>query len=115
MTHAVDIDCIPTTSASTLEQEISTKRLLDKIPAEFVPFISPQYFTVMGHKLTVPNVLAGRRVALMSFEELCGNPLGSVDYIGKKLNTHLKIYFLYYITIGSIFLVAIMFTNFYYS
>ena len=42
----------------------------------------PYMFEVSGHKVCLPRTLAGRRVALATFDELCGQPLGSADYIG---------------------------------
>ena len=42
----------------------------------------PYMFEVSGRKVSLRRTLAGRRVALATFDELCGQPLGSADYIG---------------------------------
>ena len=38
-------------------------------------------FVAFGHLVTVPKVLLGRRVAMFTFQQICGEAYGSVDYI----------------------------------
>ena len=37
--------------------------------------------TVYGHKVTVPKVICGRKIAVFTFNELCATALGAADYI----------------------------------
>ena len=37
--------------------------------------------TVYGHKVKVPKVICGRKIAIFTFEELCSTALGAADYI----------------------------------
>jgi len=117
LSHVVDIDIDfdgTSTVSPSRSEEASTKRLLGKIPSEFGPFISPKHFSVMGHKLTVSNVLAGRRVALMSFEELCGHTLGSVDYIGKTSSSGYYYYYYLFTFLLYIYIYMVMSVYYYY-
>ena len=47
--------------------------------------------TVYGHKVKVPKVICGRKIAIFTFEELCSTALGAADYIDIGHSFHLSL------------------------
>jgi len=61
--------------------------------------------TVYGHKVKVPKVICGRKIAVFTFEELCSTALGAADYIdiGTCITTSLHAYTLTLTLTGKLF------------
>jgi cell division protein ZapE len=51
------------------------------VPGGSETWWSPLTLRVYGHDVLIPRVIAGRRVAMFSFSDICENTLGAADYI----------------------------------